>query len=345
MAGELDIKVDPNVADLDTLRQLPGVGATLAERILNARPFESVSDLSRVEGIGESLLENLRPYVEIDAQKFEAATIQASLAPAIEAPEESALAQDEFIAAEGETEAGPADSEESPAAEVEELGEEEAALVIDEEEAGLPQEVEEAIAALPSEDELQGEEQLEQPEQVVEGSAEATPQLAEAVRQPVREPAYVTQGQALLLAFVSGLFALILGIALSLGIIAGVNQGRLQFASPAQLNALSVQVDGLSAATETLTEDLEGLRGRVGNLEALSGRVGEVEQATEELRAGLDTTAARVEGLGVQVEGLDTQLGELGSQVEALQSESERFSTFLEGLRGLMEQLFGEGGG
>lgn len=330
MTDEIDFQVDPNTADLEQLKRLPGVGPTLAQRILEARPFFSAEDMSRVEGIGGSVLENLRPYVAINAQKSEAATVQAALAPAYVG----------LIEAESDAEPDETDFEESQAELDQALLEEEAIFgeQQEEEEADFPHGVEAAIAALPTgEQQAEAEADEDHTQEAEAAEAPRAAQPAAGTRAPARQPAYITQGQAVLLAFASGLLALLLGLALSLGIVAGVNQGRLQFASPAQVNNLSVRLDGLSADADTLAGDLEGLRARVGNLEALSGRVSEVEQAAEALSGDLEATAA-------QVEGLDSQLTELGAQVETLETDNERFGHFLDGLRGLMEQLFEQPG-
>lgn len=59
--------VDVNTADVDELQELPGVGASLAERIIAQRraagPFQSFDDLKEVKGIGEKTLERMRPHV------------------------------------------------------------------------------------------------------------------------------------------------------------------------------------------------------------------------------------------------------------------------------------------
>lgn len=59
--------VDINSADLNALKRLPGVGDTLAERIIAYRDengfFDSVEELLRVEGIGEGKLENMQDYL------------------------------------------------------------------------------------------------------------------------------------------------------------------------------------------------------------------------------------------------------------------------------------------
>ena len=58
--------VDVNEADWPELAQLPGIGETLAQRIVAARDerrFLDHSDLRRVRGIGPKTLEKIRPYL------------------------------------------------------------------------------------------------------------------------------------------------------------------------------------------------------------------------------------------------------------------------------------------
>ena len=60
-------EVDINSADWPELIQLPGIGPTLAKRIVESRqtagPFADNDDLRRVRGIGPKTLEGLRPYL------------------------------------------------------------------------------------------------------------------------------------------------------------------------------------------------------------------------------------------------------------------------------------------
>jgi competence protein ComEA len=60
--------INVNRATQDELRQLPGIGPVLSQRILEARrarPFAKVDDLRRVTGIGPKTLEKLRPHVTV----------------------------------------------------------------------------------------------------------------------------------------------------------------------------------------------------------------------------------------------------------------------------------------
>jgi competence protein ComEA len=60
--------IDINTAPVTQLLRLPGVGQTLAARIIVERekqPFSSVEDLRRVSGVGAKTLEKIRPWVKI----------------------------------------------------------------------------------------------------------------------------------------------------------------------------------------------------------------------------------------------------------------------------------------
>jgi len=60
-------EVDINAADWPELMQLPGIGQTLAHRIIESRqtvgPFADNDALRRVPGIGPKTLEQIRPYL------------------------------------------------------------------------------------------------------------------------------------------------------------------------------------------------------------------------------------------------------------------------------------------
>lgn len=56
-SSELPEVVNLNTATLEQLETLPRVGEVLGERIIEARPFDSVEDVTRVKGIGEKTVE------------------------------------------------------------------------------------------------------------------------------------------------------------------------------------------------------------------------------------------------------------------------------------------------
>jgi competence protein ComEA len=68
-ADGLTTLININRADAAELQKLPGIGAKMAQRILDERtlrgPFKTIDELRRVPGIGPKTLEKLRPYVVV----------------------------------------------------------------------------------------------------------------------------------------------------------------------------------------------------------------------------------------------------------------------------------------
>lgn len=60
-------QVDVNRAEWPELIQLPGIGPTLAQRLIDEREqngaFRDIEDLSRISGLGPRTLERIKPYI------------------------------------------------------------------------------------------------------------------------------------------------------------------------------------------------------------------------------------------------------------------------------------------
>jgi len=65
--------IDINTAPSEELKEIIGIGPALAQRIIEARPFNSLDDLIRVKGIGEKTLQKIKEqglaYVENQAMQ------------------------------------------------------------------------------------------------------------------------------------------------------------------------------------------------------------------------------------------------------------------------------------
>ena len=66
---DTDVRVNVNTADIDELKGLPGIGETLANRIILYREkngeFKTIEELMAVEGIGEGKFNDIREYVKV----------------------------------------------------------------------------------------------------------------------------------------------------------------------------------------------------------------------------------------------------------------------------------------
>ncbi|MBS1250243.1 MAG: ComE operon protein 1 [Chloroflexi bacterium] len=92
-----------NTASASSLENLPGIGPSLAERIIANRPYAAVEDLRKVQGIGGQSLEKLRGLIMVEETgdgshlpPEETPTDEVAPAEESPAPEEEASPQEEI---------------------------------------------------------------------------------------------------------------------------------------------------------------------------------------------------------------------------------------------------------
>ena len=357
MDQENQISIDINSADEESLTKLQGVGAHLARLIVEERPFETIDDLTRVRGISEKDVERLRPFLSIvDAPEGSQLLDEMEVVDEPEDPEDT----DELKASEEASESlstGDTLSEDQSQTlenldDVEELADKEQ---MDEIEAPAPN----AVDDFPTEDQPQTQEETEQPGELIddleiegqepETSAELDqeplpvdlePAVETPIEQPVAQPSYITRGGACSLILIGGFLTLILAVAVTLGILSSINQGRLDYASPSQIAILQSQVETLTNQSKILAEDIDGMRGRMDNLEALSGQVSEMETELSSQQEEIDELQVQITANQAAYDEMALQIAAIEENVETLTNQGDRFESFLEGLHTLMEELF-----
>jgi competence ComEA-like helix-hairpin-helix protein len=332
-------QVDINTASLEEIDAIPGVGTSLAQRIIDARPFTDIDDLLRVNGIGENFANKLAPYItfskpstseEVKA-KEDTDVNKASESEVISknVVEEVSKTSVDEIPAENESVEIPV--EESDASIQTETDVEDASYtVLDEgEESDSTEETEQADEQTP--DETEGE--------ATAGKAEGTkPETTTEPASPVKSSGVGKErsgmdSKTIWLVIGASLITWIVTMILVFGILAGLNGGNLTYVSPADFNSLTAQVNDLDNRMTTVEDSISGIRERLDNLEALSGRVAQVEQTAEELQT-------QNKKLTSQVDELSSQVNQMSEDVETLKEFNSRYSTFMENLRDLLITLF-----
>jgi competence ComEA-like helix-hairpin-helix protein len=68
IAEKGSLRVNINTATIEELQSLPGIGPARARLIVANRPYQSVQDLAKLQGIGRKLTTDLRPLIKIDGK-------------------------------------------------------------------------------------------------------------------------------------------------------------------------------------------------------------------------------------------------------------------------------------
>ncbi len=304
--------VDINRAGVEELCRLPGVGTSLAERIIAARPFNSAQDLIRVRGISLRQVDKLLPFI----------TAIEELAPASAA------------------EVSMDDRPVSTPVEVEEVLPEvtdEKALPVSEE---LP--VNEPL----EENRLSDEKPLLEPQEGAQSApvvidmttAEPTPAVAteEQVPEPLKEnePKGFSRTAVLVGGAIVAFFTLVLAVMLSLALLWSIN-GSLHFVSSTRYVQLTQQVNLLDTRINQIQQDTTALQERMDALEGLSARIGSVEKENADLKQQIVQQQQEVNQLNNSMQTLEAEMTEM-------QQQNSRFERFFDGLKTLMGDIFSD---
>lgn len=69
--SQLDGKIDINTATTEQLQLIPGIGPSIADRIIEYRTenggFKTIEEIQNVNGIGEKKFNEMKPYIKVQA--------------------------------------------------------------------------------------------------------------------------------------------------------------------------------------------------------------------------------------------------------------------------------------
>ncbi|MGC9468601.1 MAG: helix-hairpin-helix domain-containing protein [Anaerolineae bacterium] len=335
-----------NQATVEELTKLPGIGQTLAQRVIAHRdesgPFADPEEIKNVPGIGAIVYQRLADRI----------TVEPPASSQAEAPE--ATSEQEELAAEGGqvTEEKPipipppgeafeeepdwaADVAEEATVPPSQVRAPQRPLLVEPEH---PEPSEEAEAPKPAPElEIAAEEaEPEEPE-------EAAPPPPEAER-PTGLARLSWLWSALLGAVLGGLLGMFLSLLVFAGINGAVDVNRTQAMRQlrSELSGLSTEVNAIRNDVSTVQGDVDGLRQRVDVLSGLTARMERAEQTletfTEEILALRETSASLQES----VDMLTEDVGTLEQAVDELEVQTERTLSFFGQLRELLNNLLGE---
>jgi competence protein ComEA len=317
--------VDINHASLDELSKVPGMGVSLAEKVIAARPFEKVEDLVRVNGIGKKSLVPMLAYLAVEPARAGDAQhsvppVGAELEPGSGSASKEAQARTDIPVAPEKLTPEIVTDDIKPDARLVENNRAQGATVVP---------MSTNLLVFPG--------ALNHPGESVgngdpNSSARALPGRSNAFTGPsgANRSGLNLESAGLMIGI--GLLSLILGVVFSLGILRLVN-GTLSYPNASQFNVIQVKVDSMGGQINSLQQDLDNLRTRIDGLQALSGRLGSVEEKTRAIEDEMKTTRD-------SITRLQEENKQLKDQVAQLQDKSVLFQRFLDGMRSLFAGLF-----
>jgi outer membrane murein-binding lipoprotein Lpp len=326
--------IDLNTAERVELRNVPGIGAKLADRIIAARPFYDLMDLKQVSGVGPALFEQLKTWVTVIPPARSLPPAEAE--PFSTSPEDQPVLSGAPTMEGSQTEPEEAIIPEQPSQEAADF-----ALEGQEIPGGTSQ---------PLTDEAMHESGItESNEAAPESNVTESPasevsepvQPAIAPPAPPESPAITTPGQPAPggisrpelygVAAASGALSFILAVLFTLLFLGFINGGLL-FAKPVEINRLASQVNTIDTQAKELSGEIDSLNSRLSAVEGLDGRVTSLEQDARQLRNDVDALSGSAAALGKRID-------DLSFNVDGLITRTGRFQNFLDGLRNLLNNL------
>jgi uncharacterized protein YoxC len=342
MTNEVEL-IDLNQADVGTLSTLPGIGQALAERIVEFRetvhPFEEVIELTAVTGISERTVRNFENLVTVtiptrtDEMETETGGVEEDTVELMVEEVAPEVATEPVPASEPKREEEAEPGEDSPEdmrvaeSREEAAGETEISLA----EADAEMVTEEPGHVSPESEAVETDEGVEpQPfaPHGLEGAAPPPSPVADRDRQAQRRGCIV-----LLLGTILGAIA---GTALTLAILATLNNGGLSFTQAD--SRLRSDLDDVNQARESLTNQLNSLEAQ---LAALATRTDELTQQQAEADSSLSDVQRAITRIQTDIAQLDETADQLDERITTVAAAAETFNTFLDGMRDLLFKLQG----
>ena len=328
--AQTQVQVDLNRADLKTLRTLPGIGAKLAQRIIQYRqevhPFEEPVEITAVPGVSEKM------YREF-AHLLTAVPVEGW------PPPDTDLALDESDATEAADAAPEPAADETPVdypPDDQELAPEpvaEGGYLID---SGEEETADEGYLL------ETGDEETNDEGYVIESDDdEAGYQIEEPDEYEIRpEPAGSSGFWRPWLLMVVGALG---GLLLTLLILQAIN-GTLVIANHPMVVQMEERVFALEQQNRGLNQELTDLKTAQASreqrletrIQAGENRLNNLDQTAKSLDSRLTALSADLTGLGGQVANLETHARQTDETLAELKENTGRFDNFLTGLRDLL---------